>query len=359
MKAAVYHGPQDVRIEQVSEPEAVGPEEVLLQVRMGALCGTDVSQFKAATMIPLTQPHPASGHRGPVILGHELVGVIVERGAKVAHLQVGERVVPGAGMWCGKCHPCLQGRSNICEKYFLYGIHANGGLAEFAKFPAKMCVPVPDACTDESAAMAQPCAIALHALSRGRITSEQFVALFGVGSIGSLLLASLQVQTAGKARVIAVDVEATRLDTALAIGASYRIDAGTIDPVAAIHELTGGRGVDVAIEATGVSETVAQALASVRKGGLLLQVGIPVRPVSLFLDQAVQHEKDIVMTNGQINNVDLPKALQLLAETDLAARIGYRVIALDALVDEGFMPLLAHRATAKVLVEISEAGGGC
>ena len=352
MKAAVYYGPGDVRIEDVREPEPPGPAEVVIQVKMGSLCGTDASQYKAATMVPLDGPHRVSGHSGPVILGHEVVGVVVARGSEVTHLEIGQRVVPGAGWWCGECPRCKEGRINICENYYLYGIHANGGLAQFATFPAQMCMPVPAACSDEAAAMAQPCAVALHALARGGIAIDQTVALFGVGSIGNLLLAALQAQAAGGQRVIAIDVEQGRLATAKRLGAFSQIDARADDPVAAIGELTGGRGVDVAIDATGVPETIAQALASVRRGGRLLQVGIPVAPVRLVLDTAIVQEKDIITTNGQVCGIDLPNALALLSTTDLAQRIGYRVISLDALVEEGLMPLVEHRATAKVVVAI-------
>src|SRR3989442_7377012 len=102
MKAAVYYGPGDVRIEDVRAPEPPGPAEVVIQVKMGSLCGTDASQYKAATMVPLDGPHRVSGHSGPVILGHEVVGVVVARGAEVTHLGIGQRVVPGAGWRGGK-----------------------------------------------------------------------------------------------------------------------------------------------------------------------------------------------------------------------------------------------------------------
>jgi (R,R)-butanediol dehydrogenase/meso-butanediol dehydrogenase/diacetyl reductase len=352
MRAAVYHGPGDVRIEQVPEPGPPDEGEVILEVQMGALCGTDASQFKQATMIPIHSPHRVSGHVGPVILGHEVVGIIVEKGPEVTHLEIGQRVVPGAGWWCGKCPQCREGRVNICENYFLYGIHANGGLAERAKFPAMMCLPVPVQCSVEAAAMAQPCAVALHALSRGRIVHGQTVALYGVGSIGSLLLAAIQAQAVEAQCVIAVDVEPSRLEAASALGATHLINARSGDSAALVRELTKGRGVDIAIDATGLPETIAQALAAVRRGGRLLQVGIPVRPVNLTMDTAVIYEKEIVTTNGQVYGVDLPRALDLLTTTDLATRIGYHVIGLDALVEEGLVPLVEHTATAKILVDV-------
>ena len=121
-----------------------------------------------------------------------------------------------------------------------------------------MCIPVPVDCTDEAAAIGQPCAVALHALSRGGITVDQPIALFGVRSIGSLLLAAIQAQAAGVQRVIALDVEQGRLNTARGLGESYQIDARSLDPVAVIGELTSGHGVDVAIDGTGVPETIAR-----------------------------------------------------------------------------------------------------
>jgi (R,R)-butanediol dehydrogenase / meso-butanediol dehydrogenase / diacetyl reductase len=206
MKAAVYYGPLDVRIEEVPEPGPPGPDEVLLAPLMGSLCGTDVTEFVVGPkMIPLHDAHPMNGHRGPVILGHEFVGIVLAVGAGVTSLRNGQRVVPGAGMWCGTCPLCLTGRANICERYVLYGIHAHGGLAERAKVPARMCVPVPESCSNETAALAQPYAVAIHAVGRVGINPGQSVALFGVGGIGSFLLAALLARTQGDLLLIVVD----------------------------------------------------------------------------------------------------------------------------------------------------------
>lgn len=325
----------------------------MLRILKGSLCGTDASQFERATMVPLASPHPSSGHTGPVILGHEVVGVVVEKGPGVEQLAIGSRVVPGAGWWCGECPQCREGRINICARYFLFGIHANGGLAELARFPAAMCVPVPADCSDEAAAIAQPCAVALHALARGGIGPGQTVALFGAGNIASLLLAGMHAQEVDATRVIVVDVEPARLQTALGLGATHLVDARAQNPVTAILDMTGGDGVDVAIEATGTPQAVAQALAVARRGGRLLQVGIPHLPVPLALDLAVLREKEIVTTNGQVCGVDLPAALHLLTTTDLAERIGYRIIGLDALVEQGLLPLVEHRAAAKILADMA------
>jgi (R,R)-butanediol dehydrogenase/meso-butanediol dehydrogenase/diacetyl reductase len=357
MKAAIYHGPFDVRIEEVPEPGPLQPDEVLLAPLVGSLCGTDVSEFVAGPkMIPLHKAHPVSGHQGPVILGHEFVGVILAVGSAVVDLRVGQRVVPGAGMWCGSCLACLTGRTNICERYVLYGIHTHGGLAERAKVPARMCVAVPEDCGDEAAALAQPCAVAIHAVGRSGIVPGQSIALFGLGGIGSFLVAALLDGTQGNVSLIVVDVDERKRGLAEQLGAC---DATFItadqSTVTTIRKLTAGQGVDLAIEASGSPVAAQQALLAVRRGGTLLQVGITAGPVPLPLGQVVPNEVSIITSNGMICAVDLPQALTLLSETDLAAQITDRIIPLDALVADGLEPLARNEVLGKVLVHIQEA----
>lgn len=349
MQAAVYYGPGDVRIEQVRDPGPLGPNEVMLRVSMVSLCGTDTSQFEKATMVPLTHPHPASGHCGPVILGHEVVGTIVALGTDVNHLSMGMRVVPGAGMWCGTCRQCRTGRINICQRYYLYGIHANGGLAEYATFPAKMCVPVPERCSDAAAAMAQPCAVALHALSRVAITDQQTVVLFGAGNIGSLLLACLHTQKIFPHRLIVVDIDQQCLQRARQLGASHVVHTHKDeDAMRTVMHITEGQGAEVVIDAAGTASSINQALAVTAPGGKVLLVGIPSTLVALPLAEAIVQEKDLLTTNGEVCTRDLLQALTLLTETDLARQIGYRVLTLDRLVEKG----LRQQGAEKVIIAV-------
>ena len=215
-----------------------------------------------------------------------------------------------------------------------------------------MCVPVPKACSIEAAAMAQPLAVALHALRRANISATHHVAIFGAGSIGSLLIAALAAQIPS-IQIIALDVVQSRLVTAHHLGAAALVDVCRQDPVTTVLELTDGHGVDVAIDATGEPETIVQALSSVSRGGKLLQVGIPSHSVPLPLDQAVLSERDIITTNGLVAPIDLPQALKLLTETDVAQRMGPCTIPLDDLVEEGLRPLAEHRTPAKILVQVA------
>jgi (R,R)-butanediol dehydrogenase / meso-butanediol dehydrogenase / diacetyl reductase len=357
MKAAVYHGPLDVCIEEVAEPGLPGPDEVLVAPLMGSLCGTDVTEFVTGPkLIPLRNAHPVSGHQGPVILGHEFMGIVIEIGAAVTDLHVGQRVAPGAGRWCGTCPLCLAGRTNICEHAVLYGIHTHGGLAEQVKVPASMCAVVPEACSNEAAALAQPCAVAMHALDRVGIEPGQCVALYGVGGIGGFLLAGLLAETQGDLSLIVMEVDERKRHFVERLGAPASTFIITDELTeTAIWDLTAGRGVDLAIEAAGSPTAVQQALTMIRKGGTLLQVGIPAGRVSLPLGQVVPREVSIVTTNGMTCDVDLPKALALLSRTDLATRITDRIISLERLVPDGLEPLALHEVLGKVLVQIQEA----
>src|SRR5258706_11578113 len=274
MQAAIYYGRSDVRIEEVPEPPAPGPGEVVLAVLSASICGTDMSEYThGPQLIPLRTRHHASGHRGPVILGHEFVGRIVALGPEVTGLALGQRVVPGAGSWCGQCPRCRAGETNLCQQYFVYGLHTHGGLADMASVPARMCHVVPEACRDESAALAQPLAIALHALRKSGVQREQTLGVLGVGGIGSFLLATAHRQ--GISSIMALDVDDERLERAVRLGASCQVNVTRQDPQRVIRRLTAGEGADVVIEASAAPAAPSLALSLARRGGRVLLVGLP------------------------------------------------------------------------------------
>jgi (R,R)-butanediol dehydrogenase / meso-butanediol dehydrogenase / diacetyl reductase len=355
MRAAVYHGRRDVRVGPVSEPPQPAPGEILLRVRRAGICGTDAHEYlHGPVLVPLRERHRASGHLGPTILGHEFAGQIVDVGPGVDRFGVGDRVVPGAGVWCGRCDWCRAGRTNLCMTYYTLGLHANGGLAEYALVPERMCYPVPAACSDDAAGLAQPMAIAFHSVRRARVSPGQVVVVVGAGGIGAfIILAALAL---GAAEVVAVDVDETRLRTASALGAAHTIYARGQDPTQTIALLTGGQGAHVVIEASGAPEGPSMALASVRRGGLVLIVGLQAerRPIDL-LDLAMR-EVELTSTWAHVCDVDLPQALAVLAARDPAPLVVERVVPLERLVADGLVPLAEHRTHGKILVDPTAYG---
>ena len=285
MRAAVFHGARDVRIENVPDPAAPAAGEVVLEVIRAAICGTDASEWDHG---------PVLCHPG-VVLGHEFVGRVVEFGSDVTGLRVGDRVVSGAGISCGRCRWCLSHRTNLCADYRTLGLQVDGGLAEYVTSPAAICLTVPDGCDDDAAAMTQPLAVALHALSRVGQGPEESVAVIGVGGIGSFIVAGAS-RRAVDGRVVAIDIDAGKLATASALGANEAVDATGHDLAKLLRELSDGVGFDVVIEASGSAHAPSAASVGVRRGGRVLLVGLHSAPRQIDLTRMILREVDIFTT---------------------------------------------------------------
>ncbi len=352
MRAAVYHGAGDVRVEAVAAPGEPGPGEVLIAPAMAAICGTDASEYAHGPhMIPLHERHPGSGLVGPLIIGHEFVGRVEATGAGVEGVAIGDRVVSGAGVSCGECAWCKAGRTNLCASYYTLGLSAPGGLADRVLSPASICVPVPDAVPDEGAAMAQPLAVAIHALDRGGVGPGQTVAVLGIGGIGAFIVGAAS--TRGLDRLIAVDVDPAKLTLGAALGADETIDASREDVAAAIREATGGAGADVVLEASGVPANPSIAIHAARRGGRVVIVGLQAEPPEVDLFDAALREVDLATTVAHICDSNLPESLAVLAETDLAAQVLDRVVDIERVVDDALVPLVEGRAGGKIVVEVA------
>jgi threonine dehydrogenase-like Zn-dependent dehydrogenase len=311
----------------------------VLEVVRAAICGTDASEWDHGPILC----YPG------VVLGHEFVGRVIELGDNVTTLHVGDRVVSGAGISCGQCFWCLRRRTNLCAEYRTLGFQVDGGLAEYVTSPAAICHLVPDACDDDAAAMTQPLAVALHALSRVQQRPDETVAIIGAGGIGSFIIAGAS-RRAAEGRVVAVDIEADRLATASALGAHETVDATGHDLGELLLELSDGIGFDIVIEASGAPNAPAAAIAGTRRGGRVLLVGLHGAPRELDLTRTILREVDIITTVAHVCDSDLPAALELLAETNVATVTAGPRIQLEALVEEGLRPLAERRAPGKILV---------
>jgi (R,R)-butanediol dehydrogenase/meso-butanediol dehydrogenase/diacetyl reductase len=347
MRAAVYHGARDVRIESRPVPRP-GAGEVLLRVLRAGICGTDATEYlHGPSMIPLHRRHPGSGHCGPIVLGHEFTGVAVEAGTGAEHL-LDRRLATGAGVSCGGCRWCAAGRTNLCARYWTLGLNADGGLAGYAVVPAGTCVAVPAGCDDDSAGLAQPLAVGLHAARRAGVRDGDTVVLYGAGAIGTFILCGLARRAV---RVIALDIAEHRLRVASSLGAAEAHNVGGTEPEELVRELTGGDGADVVVEATGTPGAAQRAIRMAARGGRVLLVGLPHAPQTLDLAEATLREVDIGTTVAHVCAEDLAPALDLLAGGTIAGLLVDRVIGLDALVAGGLVPLSAGQANGKILVD--------
>jgi threonine dehydrogenase-like Zn-dependent dehydrogenase len=340
MKAAVYHGPGDIRIESVADPGGARGGDLVIEVARAAICGTDSSEWAHGPLLA----------RPPVVLGHEFVGRVVDVGPGADGFAVGDRVVSGAGISCGECEWCRAGRTNLCAEYRTIGLHLDGGLAEYVRSPGFVCRPVPDGVSDDAASLAQPLAVALHAVRRSGLQAGQACAVIGVGGIGAFIVAAAVAR--GASPLIALDVDEARLETARALGAHAALNVRDRSLADMVLEHTGGEGAHVVIEASGTAGGPAAALAAARRGGRVLIVGLQAAPRELDLFSFTVREVDLVTTLAHVCDVDLPDALALLDATELARDVIDRVIALDDLVEDGIRPLAEGSANGKIVVAL-------
>jgi (R,R)-butanediol dehydrogenase / meso-butanediol dehydrogenase / diacetyl reductase len=349
VKAAVYHGAHDIRIEEVPEPvPAAG--ELLLEVHAAGICGTDVGEWVRGPVSYATRGHPVTGHTGPMIPGHELSGRVVAVGEDVQGFEPGAVVASGAGISCGACFQCRAGLTNLCVHYATVGLHRHGGLAQYCAVPAATCVDVnPYRLDEEVAALAQPMAIAVHSLRRGRPVPGEDVVILGGGGIGAFL--SYAAVSAG-ARVTLVDVLPERLELARVLGAAV-----TLQPVAGVTLATAlaERGIipRVLYEVTGSRAVFAEAVEALPPGGRLVVVGLQAAEVPVDLRALTLREIELIGTNAHVCPVDLPEALRLLAARgDRWTNVAPQLLPLSELVASGIRPMAEGRSErVKTLID--------
>jgi propanol-preferring alcohol dehydrogenase len=270
MKAAVLHAfKTPLSLEEVARPEA-GPDEVLIEVEVCGVCHSDL--------------HVADGDwtqlagivKKPLILGHEIVGRVVERGAAVQSVQVGERVgVPWLQWTCGQCEFCREGYENLCVRQRITGVMVDGGYAEYAKAPASHVVKIPETLSSEQAAPLLCAGVTVHrALKHANIRAGQRLAVFGVGGLGHI---AVQIGRAAGAEVTAIDISEEKLALARSLGAVRTLNAATRDVV---KEVRGSGGVHIALVTSAAKSAYDMAFYCVRPTGTLLAVGLPAREIS-------------------------------------------------------------------------------
>lgn len=259
MKAVIMEPDRSVHLVQRPRP-VPGDDQVLIKVAACGICGSDLHVHNG---MPSTWAFP-------MIVGHELSGTIVECGKKVHTLSVGQNVTIQPLVSCGKCELCMEGRTNICENVQLIGGELDGGCAEYIAVSEKNVIPLPEAMPVHHGALAEPAACCVHAVRRLGGRHYRRAVLIGAGTIGLLTLAVVRefVDT-----IVVSDTMQSRLDTALALGASHCIRADREDTVSKALELSGGAKYDLVIEAVGISATREQVFKLMRPGADCLLLG--------------------------------------------------------------------------------------
>ena len=323
MKALVFGGPGQRSWDTTDDPAIVDPTDVIVKIDLTTICGTDLHILKGDV------PAVTEGR----ILGHEAVGTVLETGAAVTTLKPGDHVLVPAITSCGRCGPCKRGMAAHCHGTggigWIFGHLINGLQAEYARVPfAETSVHVvPEGVSDEQVlflADILPTGYEIG-VQNGGVKPGDAVAVVGAGPVG--LAAMMMAELAGAARIIAVDLAASRLRHAERFGATHTV-AGGEDAMQQIFDLTDGDGVDVAIEAVGVPGTFDLCTRVVRPGGTVANVGVHGAPTTLHLEEL--WIKNITITTGLVSGSTIPTLLRLARDGRIEAeKLGTHRFALN------------------------------
>ncbi|MFL5757193.1 MAG: zinc-binding dehydrogenase [Chloroflexota bacterium] len=340
MKALVFQGAGQMTLEERPDP-VPGPAEVVVAVRAAGICGSDVHGYLGAT-----------GRRRPgVAMGHEAAGDVLALGAGVDGVREGDRVALRSILSCGHCPECTAGRPNICVNRRGLGMHLEGAYAEKVLVPATLAVRLPPDVPYEEAALIEPLAVAMHAMSLSPPEPGDTVAIVGAGAIGLLTL--LAVRLTNVSCIVVTDRDRHRLDVARQLGADVVVDVDANDPVAAVGAATEGRGADVVFEAVGVAAAAAQSTAVARSGGRITWIGNSAPTVELSMQEVVTRE--LVLRGAYGFRDEFEQAAEAIATRRIDVR---PLIELTAPLSEG--PELFRRLGAREIDAVKvvlEPGG--
>ena len=262
VKAVCLEEPNNVSIKEVNYPEK-GENDVLIQVESMGICGSDIGAYRGTNPL-VTYPR---------ILGHEIVGRIIESGIGMPeNVGVGDRVIVDPYVYCGKCYPCSIGRTNCCESLRVIGVHIDGGMQEVIRHPAHLVTKVPDNLPISQLPLAEPLTIALHALHRTNLKKGEHIVIIGAGAIG--LMAALAAIQYG-ATPILVDILDKRLEYAKSVGVEFIVNPQKEDDVQRIKEITQGRMAEVVMEASGANSSIRNTLHYASFAGRIALTGWP------------------------------------------------------------------------------------
>lgn len=349
MKAAVYYGQRDVRVEERDEP-AVRPGTVKIDVEQCGICGTDLHEYlEGPIFVPSPEhPHPITGETLPLILGHEFAGTIAEIGDEVTNLRVGDRVCVDPIYSCGTCAECRRGDHHLCRKLGFHGLSGiGGGFSPHTVVRADRVYPLGDIGFDLGA-LVEPLAVAMHAVRKSGLKVGDSAIVYGAGPIGQAVVCCLK--AAGAGLIAVVEIAAARQEMAKNLGADLLLDPTKVDVAEEILKVTAGQGADIAIDCAGLNATVRSSIGAVRRGGVVVMVAIWGHKAEMDMLSLVLSEVNLVGAiayNGDFAYViDLLNSGRMDPSPMITKRIG-----LDEIVAGGFEELIANRDRhVKILV---------
>jgi len=350
MKAAIWHGRKDVRVEEIPIPGTPENNQVKIEVAWCGICGTDLHEYIGGPIyIPESGPHQLTGVKAPVALGHEISGKVIEIGSDVTRVKVGDRVALCPIIGCQECRWCKSGVMGICDNVAFLGISwTSGAFSQFINVYDYMCYQLPDEVSDEIGAMVEPFSATVRAVRQVDVQPGDNVAVVGCGPIG--LMAIQAARIAGAGQIFAVEPATRRQELAIECGATTIVNPINEDAVAAIKKLTNGDGADIVIECAGISATGQMAGHIARRKGKIMIMGVFEKPAPLDYSDIVFSEKTVMGSMGGYGLYD--ETIKMMANGDFnGTPLITGKIPLERIVSDGFEALINRKEeNVKILV---------
>jgi len=335
VRAARFHGMSDIRIEDVDVPTIKEPDEVLVEVLWCGICGTDLHEYLVGPIVTPVDPHPLTGATLPQTLGHEFSARVVEAGARVTDVRVGDRVAVMPAIVCGRCTSCRQGLGHLCVRFACTGLSAGtGGLARYAVLKEYQVSRLPDTVSDLEGAVVEPASVAAYGIDRVGVRGGDVVLVIGAGPIG--VLSAMYADALGASTVVIAEPNPNRAALARRMDIGPVVDPTTEGFADLLRDLTDGGGADVVAECSGTTPGLTTAMDSVRTRGSIVQTGLHTRPATI--DAMRLSEKDISYVGSWCYLItDWPRIIRLIAAGKYpVGKAVTATIGLEAVVTQGF-----------------------
>ncbi|MDO4345216.1 MAG: zinc-binding alcohol dehydrogenase family protein [Eubacteriales bacterium] len=317
MKAIQVKEPYQMAVIDMEKPVIDSKNNVLVKIRAAGICGSDVGIYHGTNAAAIY----------PRVIGHEMVGEVVEVGENVSELKVGNRVIIDQVTNCGHCYACRKGRGNVCADLKVRGVHIDGGYREYMAVPERDCYILPDSLAYEDAVMIEPTTIAIQCCSRAKLCSEDILVILGCGALGSSIL---RIAKLSGARIIVADIIDDKLWEALAAGADYTINLENENFEAKVKEYTKGYGATVSIDAACTKDSLSELMAVTGNAGRVITMGFSVSPTEINQFSITSKELDI--RGSRLQNKKFGEAIRLIEEgkLDLRGSISHRFPFMEA-----------------------------
>ena len=351
MLAARFYGAKDIRLEDVPVPTIKQPDEILLEIGYCGICGTDLHEYLMGPIVTPASPHPLTGVTLPQTMGHEFGGTVAEVGPGVTGVKPGDRVSVCPAIVCGDCDMCRQGLGQLCTRFACTGLSAEtGALAQYAIVTESQVFKVPDAVTDIEAAVMEPACVAAYGVDRAGVVGGDVVLITGAGPIG--ILSAMYADAVGASTVVISEPNANRAALAKSLDIGPVIDPSQGGLADFLADLTGGSGVDLAIECSGSTPGLEAAVLNTRRRGNVVQTGLHTKPATVDMMRVAEREITII-GSWAWNLHEWPRIIRLVASGKFPiSRAVTSTIPLADVVTKGF-DVLVDPAGDQVKVLVS------